>query len=209
MNIMKNKKLFYSTKWIAYTALLTALVIATSFITPVPIAPFGNLYWCDGVIFVAAYLMDPLSSFIIGGIGTFLYDVIHGNASMMFVSLIIHGVQAALTSAIFHYVFGNKFFKEKLSKLEPVWAFIASLFGAVVVIGGYFISRYYINGYALETCLYKSVANVIQEVVGIAVAMIVCYATTFKQQLAKNHLLPDFKKEVIDSNKKSQPAQAA
>jgi uncharacterized membrane protein len=153
--------------------------------------------------------MDPLSSFIIGGIGTFLYDVIHGNASMMFVSLIIHGVQAALTSAIFHYVFGNKFFKEKLSKLEPVWAFISSLFGAVVVIGGYFISRYYINGYALETCLYKSVANVIQEVVGIAVAMIICYATTFKQQLTKNHLLPDFKREVIEADKKSHPAQAA
>lgn len=197
---MKNKKVYFTTKWIAYTAMLTALVIATSFITPVPMPPFGNLYWCDGVIFIASYLMDPLSSFIIGGVGTFLYDVIHGNASMMFVSLIIHGVQAALTSAIFHYVFGQKLFSEKLSqKLEPVWAFIASLFGAVVVIVGYFISRYYINGYALETCLYKSVANIIQEIVGIAVAMIICYATTFKRQLKKNHLLPDFKAEVLNS----------
>jgi hypothetical protein len=40
---------------------------------------------------------------------------------------------------------------------------------------------------------------VIQEAVGIAVAMIICYATTFKRQLKKNHLLPDFKAEVLSS----------
>jgi uncharacterized membrane protein len=191
---MKNKRVFFTTKWIAYTAMLTALVIATSFITPIPMPPFGNLYWCDGIIFLAAYLMDPLSAFIIGGVGTFLYDVIHGNAAMMFVSLIIHGLQAASVSAVFHFVFGQKLFSEKL---EPVWAFLASLIGAVIVIAGYFISRYYINGYALATCGYKAVANVIQEAVGIAVAMIICYATTFKRQLKKNHLLPDFKSEVL------------
>jgi uncharacterized membrane protein len=193
---MKNKKVFFTTKWIAYTAMLTALVIATSFITPIPMPPFGNLYWCDGVIFIAAYLMDPFAAFIIGGIGTFLYDVIHANASMMFVSLIIHGLQAASVSAVFHYIFGQKIFSQKL---EPVWAFFASLVGAIIVIGGYFISRYFINGYALATCGYKAVANVIQEAVGIAVAMIICYATTFKRQLKKNHLLPDFKAEVLSS----------
>lgn len=194
---MKNKKAFFTTKWIAYTAMTTALVIATSFIPPVPVPPFGNLYWCDAVIFLAAYLLDPLAAFITGGIGTFLYDVIHGNSAMMFASLIIHGLQAAAVSALLHYVFPKRF-----KKLEPLWAGIASVAGGIIVIAGYFILRYWITGSELLYCGYRAVANVIQEIVGIAIGITVCYATTFKQQLAKNNLLPDFKNEVL---KKSEP----
>lgn len=186
---MKNKKVFFTTKWITYTAMLTALVIATSFITPVPVPPFGNLYWCDGVIYLAAYLLDPLAAFITGGIGTFLYDVIHGNAAMMFPSLIIHGLQAAAVSVLVHYVFPKK--------IEQLWAGIASAVGSVIVIAGYFVLRYYINGYALAAAGYKAVANVIQEVVGVAIGMVICYATTFKKQLAKSNLLPDFEREIL------------
>lgn len=197
MKEIKNKKAFFTTKWITYTALLTALVIATSYIPYVPIPPFGNLYWCDGVIFIAAYLIDPLAAFICGGIGTFLYDVIHGNSAMMFASLIIHGLQAAVVSVLVHYVFPKK--------LEALWAGIASVVGGLIVIAGYFTLRYGINGYTLVASGYKAVANVIQEIVGIVIAMVICYATTFKQQLAKNHLLPDFKNEVL---KKKEAEQA-
>jgi len=35
----------------------------------------------------------------------------------------------------------------------------------------------------------------LQEVIGIAAALTVCYATTLKKQLAKSNLLPEFKKE--------------
>lgn len=195
---MKNKKLFFTTKWISYTAMLTALVIATSFIPPVPMPPFGNLYWCDAVIYLAAYLMDPVSAFITGGIGTFLYDVIHGNAAMMFPSLIIHGLQAAAVSVLVHYVFPKKW--------EPLWAGISSAAGSIIVIAGYFVLRYYINGYALAAAGYKAVANVIQEIVGVSIAMVLCYATTFKTQLAKSNLLPDFKKEILSEHEKENPS---
>ena len=62
---MKNKKAFFTTKWIAYTAMLTALVIATRVIPPITIGA-NNVYWCDGMILLGAYLMDPVASFIIG-----------------------------------------------------------------------------------------------------------------------------------------------
>ncbi len=192
MKTIKNKRAYFTTKWIAYTAMLTALVVATSFIPAPYIPPFGNLYWCDSVIFLAAYLLDPLAAFVTGGLGTFLFDVIRGNAAMMFPSLIIHGLQAAAVSALLHFVFA---FLPK--KLEPLWAAVSSIVGGIIVIAGYFILRRYINGYALETCGYKAVANVIQEIVGITLAMIICYATTFKKQLAKNGLLPEFKREVL------------
>lgn len=189
--LTENKRVYFTTKWITYTAMLTALVVATSFIPPVPIPPFGSLYWCDGVIFIAAYLVDPIAAFIVGGMGTFLYDVIYGNAAMMFASLVIHGLQAVAVSVLVHYVFPKK--------LEAVWAFIASLAGAACVIAGYFILRFYIQGNEIEYCGFRAVANVIQETVGIAVGMGITYATTFKRQLAKNRLLPDFKGEVLDT----------
>lgn len=195
---MKSKKAKFTTKWITYTAMLTALVIATSFIPPVPVPPFGSLYWCDGIIFLAAYLLDPLAAFIAGGIGTFLYDVIHGNAAMMFVSLIVHGLQAAAVSAILHYAFALL-----PKKLEPLWAGIASIVGAIIVIAGYFINRYYIAGYELVAAGYKAVANVFQEIIGIAVGMTICYATTFKKQLANNNLLPNFKNEILEKEEKN------
>lgn len=190
---MKNKKVFFTTKWISYTAMLTGLVVVTSFIPPVPMPPLGNLYWCDSVIYLAAYLMDPFASFIIGGLGTFLYDVIQGNAAMMFASLIIHGLQAAAVSALRCYI---------LPKVpEFLWSLIASIVGGVVVIGGYFVLRYYIQGNVIQYCGLRAIANVIQEAVGIVLGMVICYATTFKRQLAKNNLIPDFKQEVLNSEK--------
>lgn len=202
---MKNKRAFFTTKWIAYTAMTCALVVATGFIPPVPMPPFGNLYWCDGMIFLAAYLLDPLAAFIAGGFGTFLYDVMHGAASTMFASLIIHGLQAVTVSLLLHYIFPKKF--------EALWAGISSIVGAFCVILGYFILRYYITGYDLATCGYKAVANVIQEIVGVVVGMVICYATTFKKQLKKNNLLPDFRAEVLEKDKKptdvnADPAQS-
>lgn len=199
---MKSKKAKFTTKWITYTAVLCALVIATGFIPPVPIPPFGNLYWCDGMIFLTAYLMDPLSAFIAGGIGTFLYDVIHGNSAMMFASLIIHGLQAAAVSAVLHYAFALL-----PKKLEPLWAGIASVAGAAIVVAGYFINRYFIAGYTAVAAGYRAVANVFQEIIGIAVGITVCYATSFKAQLAKNNLLPDFKKEVLGKEQAEQKTE--
>lgn len=183
-------KTFFTAKWIAYTAMLTALVIATSPLT-VPIPPFGNLYWCDFVIFTAAYLLDPVAAFCVGGIGTFLFDVILGNAAMMLPSLIIHGLQGAAVSSLMRFVFSRL-----PEKAEPLWAFISSLAGAGIAILGYFIQNKFVMNYDPVVIGYKAVRDVIQEVIGISIAMVICYATTFKKQLKKNNLLPDFKNEI-------------
>jgi len=183
---MKNKKVLYSTKWIAYTAVFCALVIATGFIPPIPTAA-GRIYWVDGVVLIGAYLMDPLAAFIAGGVGTLLYDVLQ-SPSMMLTSLLTHGLQAAVVSALIHFAFPKKH--------EEIWAVIASLVGAVIVIAGYFIHRTVTLG--AETALINIPRNIIQEVIGITIAMILCYATTFKRQLKRLHLLPDFKKEVLN-----------
>lgn len=193
---MKNKKALFTTKWIAYTAMMTALVVATTAIPPAP-TPAGNVYWCDGAIFLAAYLLDPIAAFIVGGMGTFLYDLVFGNATMMCVSLVIHGLQGAAVSLLLHYVLPKN--------REAIWAGVASVVGGLIVIAGYFLTYWLIlealnpGKYGLEYAAVRIVRNVIQEVIGIAIAMVICYATTFKTQLQKNNLLPDFRGEVLSA----------
>ncbi|MDE7306206.1 MAG: ECF transporter S component [Clostridia bacterium] len=186
----------FSTKWITYTAIMTALVVATGFIPPIP-TPAGNVYWVDGVVLIAAFLLDPLAAFISGGIGSLLYDILK-SPSMMLPSLLIHGLQGAVVSALLHFVVPNRF-----KKWEWVKALITSLAGAVIVVLGYFSYRCVLLG--VPVAVTNIPRNVIQEVIGISIAMVLCYATTFKKQLKKNNLLPDFKNEVV----KKKTAEAA
>ena len=60
--------------WITTCALFMALTIAlSSFGVPVP---GGKLYLCDISIVTAALLLDPVSVMLVGGIGSFLGDMI-------------------------------------------------------------------------------------------------------------------------------------
>lgn len=206
VNVMKNKKAIFTTKWIAYTAMLTALVVATSVIPPVPIGT-NNVYWCDGMILLGAYLMDPAASFIIGGLGSALYDFGIGHVHMAVASLLIHGLQAAVTSALLHCVF-------KKFNLEPLFAVISAIAGAIIVIGGYFLTYWLIfplttgsSKYGLVYAADRVLRNVIQEIIGITLATLLCYGTTFKKQLEKNNLLPDFKREVLDKKTPQENAE--
>lgn len=201
---MKNKKAYFTTKWITFTAMLTALVVATGYIPGIPVLT-GKIYWCDFVIYMAAYITDPVASFIVGGVGTTFFDLfgINGTAYNAIPSFFIHGCQGLLASSLF--LLWRKFapFK-KGTKTEAVGAVLSSILPALIVIFGYFLKRITWEHLAVEVALGKMPANVLQEIVGITVAMIICYATSFKRQLEKNNLLPDFEKEILD--KKAAPS---
>ena len=195
---MKNKKAYFTTKWIAYTAMLTALVVATGYIPGIPVLT-GKIYWCDFVIYMAAYITDPIASFIVGGVGTTFFDLfgINGTAYNAIPSLFIHGVQGMLASTLF-FVWRKFAPFKKNTRTEVVGAVISSILPALIVIFGYFLKRLTWEHLAVGTALYKMPANILQEVIGISVALIILYATSFKRQLEKNHLLPDFEKELLN-----------
>lgn len=172
-----------TTRLITFTAMMTALVMVSGFIPPLEIPPIGRIYWCDGIIFTACFLFAPLPSAIVGGLGTFLYDLLLGNVVMMFASLVIHGVQAFLVSFLFHKIFPKKH--------EPVFAFSAALVGAAVVIAGYFVTRVLLQAKTLEYALIRIPSDVIQEAVGIAAALLLAYGFRLKNALYKNGLLPE------------------
>lgn len=196
---MKNKKVLYSTKWITYTAILTALVAATGYI-PAIATPIGRIYWVDGMVLIAAYLTDPLSAFIAGGLGSLIYDIF-ASPAMMIPSLLIHGVQGATVSALLHFVLPS-FFK----KTEWIKALVFSIAGALIVIFGYFIYRAITSG--VHYAFTQIPRNVLQEAIGISAAIVLCYATTLKKRLANARLLPDFKNEMLQ-NSAAEPEKSA
>lgn len=199
MTTNKSRMAVFSTKWIAYTAILTALVVATGYIPPIP-TPAGRIYWVDGIVLLAAYLMDPISAFICGGVGTLIYDIFK-SPEMMLASLLIHGLQGAIASALLHFVLPSRFKKYEWAK-----AVIFSVIAAVEVVLGYFIYRCITRGVPVAAASIPR--NIIQEAIGISIAVIICYATTFKKQLERAGLLPDFKRELLQISDNAETAQS-
>lgn len=195
---MNKKRVLFSTKWIAYTALLTAMVVAMGYVPGIPVLT-GKIYWCDFAIFTAAYLTDPISAMIVGGIGTTFFDLfgINGTAYNAIPSLLIHGLQGLTASLIFQLL--KNFFNKKGSyRRETVIAIISSILPAIIVILGYFIKRITWEAKPAEVALLKMPANVLQEVIGITVAILICYVAGLKKRLTKAHLLPEFSREMLN-----------
>lgn len=148
--------------WLCTTAMFMALNVAmSSFGVPVP---GGHLYMNDIVICTASILLDPLAAFIVGGVGSFLGDLLFYPAPM-FVSLITHGLQAVVISVFSHYLW----------KKHPILSsgFGVSL-GAVIMVLGYSFGRAFIYS-TPEYAWMKLPYQILQAVVGAVVGMILCW----------------------------------
>ena len=128
----KKRKRRKPTIWICLTSLFMGLNIAfSSFGIPVP---GGHLYLCDTVICLAAIMLDPFAAFLVGGVGSFLGDLIFYPLPM-FVSLVTHGLQAVVISVFSHYVL----------KKHPVAAsVIGCVIGGIIMVVGYTIGKAFI-----------------------------------------------------------------
>ena len=93
--------------------------------------PGGHLYLCDVAICMAAILLDPLGAFLVGGVGSFLGDLLFYPLPM-FVSLASHGVQAVIISLFAHYV---------MKKHPLAAASLGTLIGGVLMVIGYSLGR--------------------------------------------------------------------
>ena len=168
--VNKNKRLkdINKVRWITVTALFMGLNIAmSSFGIPVP---GGHLYLCDTVICTAALLLDPLASFAVGGIGSFLGDMIFYPAPM-FVSLVTHGLQALVISMIVSKAQKND------NKKHFVTALTATLIGAVIMVTGYTFGRAYIYGReaGMAGSLIKLPYEIAQGLLGVAGSLLLCF----------------------------------
>ncbi|MCR5402740.1 MAG: ECF transporter S component [Butyrivibrio sp.] len=147
-----------SVKWIAITGLFMAFnIIMSSVGIPVP---GGHLYLCDMIICTAALIMDPLSAFIVGGVGSFLGDMLFYPAPM-FVSLVTHGLQAVVISLIARSAYGHS------RQRHFITALVATLIGGVIMVVGYTLGKTYVYS-TFEYAMIKLPYEIAQALLGVA-----------------------------------------
>ncbi len=157
---------------ITMTALFMALTIAfASFGIPVP---GGHLYLCDVPISIAAILLGPFEAFVVGGIGSFLGDLIFYPLPM-FVSLVTHGLQAVVISLISHYT---------LKKHPKVASGIGVTVGAIIMVIGYTLGKIFVYS-NLETAILKLPYEIAQGAIGAIVGMILCWPLQIRRLFLK------------------------
>ena len=170
---MKNKNAVSSAKVplrvITVAACLMALNIAASSVG-VPV-PGGHMYLNDVVICTAAILLDPISAFMVGGVGAFLGDLFFYPLPM-FVSLAVHGLQAVVISLCTRHMMKNRKF---------AGALIGVIIGAVIMVVGYSLGRAFIYS-TPEYAILKLPYQILQAAFGAAVAMVLCYRFKLKEQ---------------------------
>ena len=158
----QNHTVYRSVKWLTATAMLTAMNIAlSSFGVPVP---GGHLYLCDIIICAASLLLDPFGAFIAGGVGSFIGDFLFYPAPM-FVSLVTHGIQAAVISLIFHKAAPEH-------KLRG--AILGVSVGAVIMVVGYTLGRAFIYS-TVEYAILKLPFEILQAAVGAVLGPLLCF----------------------------------
>ena len=165
----------YSPLWITTTALFMAMnVVMSSFGIPVP---GGHFYLNDVVICTAAILLDPLSAFAVGGIGSFLGDLFF-YPTPMFVSLVTHGLQAVVISLCVRHIRG---------KQEWTGAAVGVTVGAVIMVVGYSLGRAFV--YATpEYAVLKLPYEILQAAVGAVAGTLLCYRGRLKEIFEKKIL---------------------
>ena len=159
---MKSYNVRTTTVKVTAVAVFMALnILMCTFSIPVP---GGHLYLCDAVICCAALILDPVAAFIVGGVGSFLGDMMFYPVAMM-VSLLAHGLQAFSISAISRHTF---------KRHKRVSSVLGLIVGSVFMVGGYFLGKTFV--YAnLQTALIKLPYEILQAVVGAVVGYVVCY----------------------------------
>lgn len=159
-----------SALWLTLTGLLTAMNVVLSLsIFSIPV-PGGHLYFCDVVIDTAAILLDPLSAFIVGGIGSFLGDFFFYPAPML-VSLVTHGLQAVVVSLISHKLWQNR---------QVISSSLAVTVGALLMVLGYTLGRAYVYS-TPEYAIIKLPFEFLQAGFGAVVSIILLYPMQLKR----------------------------
>ena len=148
-------------RWLIVTAVFMAMNIALSSFGM--LVPGGHLYLNDIVICTAAILLDPVGAFAVGGLGAFLGDMFF-YPEPMFVSLVTHGLQAAVISLFAHGFSKNRF----------GGAVLDVTLGAVIMVVGYSLGRAFLYS-TPEYAILKLPFQILQAAVGAVCGVVICF----------------------------------
>lgn len=159
---MKKSNAKITTLRLTTAAVFMAMTIAlSSFGIPVP---GGHLYLYDVAICLGAILLNPLEAFIVGGVGSFLGDMLFYPAPM-FVSLATHGLQAVVISLISHKTLKNR---------PQLASGIGVTVGAVIMVIGYTLGKTFVYS-TFEYAMIKLPYEIAQGAIGAILGMVLCW----------------------------------
>ncbi len=173
-----------TTKTVAYTSVMTALVFVGTIIGYSSDAFYFNLG--DSVILICAALFNPVSAMLAGGLGAFFGDLTVYPATMVF-TLIIKSVEGLLAGILFTLI--NKWYDKKIAStdkqnkkenkrlyaLKIVFSCLASLLSVTVMMLGYFMCQTLFYG-TLSAALVALPFDFAQGAISLAIANLALYA---------------------------------
>lgn len=115
-----------STRMIAVTGVMLAVVFVMTRSITISIGPGGYVHLGDVAIFIAAFLFGPIVALIAGGLGTALADVSLGYGVWAPGSLVVHGLQGFVAGLIAWRAGFNRMI-------------MAAIVGGVILVAGYFL----------------------------------------------------------------------
>ena len=167
---MNTKKTILRTPLKLAMASLFAALVCVATLTLVISIPATTGYFNVGetVIYTAALLFGPLVGGIAGGAGAAIADMI-GFAQFAPGTLIIKGLEGAIVG------FLNKKLQQR-TRSFTLSATIAVIIGGLEMVAGYFIYEQLALGYPFAVALVEVPFNIVQMLVGLAVALPIMHA---------------------------------
>ncbi len=156
------------------TAMFMGLTIVFSMSNLSIPVPGGHLYLCDMFIALGAILLNPAEAFAVGGLGSFIGDMIFYPAPM-FVSLVTHGLQAIVISLIAHHT---------LKHHPKVASGIGVAVGAVIMVVGYTLGKGLVYS-TWEAAYLKLPYEIAQGVLGAVLGMVLCWGLGVRKMFYK------------------------
>ena len=170
----------FALRYIAYLAVLTALVLVATIIVviPMPTGVGAYLNFGDVVIFVASAILGPLGGFICGGLGSALADIIYA-PTFALLTFVVKGLEGLMCGTIV-WMFKKYVKNEKVKDfVSYVVAFIISglwmMFGYYVGTGvmlGVINGGEYVSGFA------TALLNIPNDCIQASVSVVVGYGLT-------------------------------
>jgi uncharacterized membrane protein len=160
---MNVKQETVNTRQIALIAIMSALVLALTYIRPFNTPVGGYIHLGDIMIYFTALAFGPVIGGVAGGVGTALADLVGGFPLFAISSLVVHGLQGYIAGKIGH------------GKTDRVTLSLAVVAGSAIVVSGYFIAEAVFLGWGAGAAAAEIPWNIIQEIVGAIGVLVYLY----------------------------------
>jgi len=146
-------------------ALMAAMTCVTTMIIAIPSPAGGYIHPGDGFVVLCGIILGPFYGGLAAGIGSMLADLLLGYSGYALATLLIKCLAAILGAFIFQLL-------HKKLKFHIFPVILSGIIVGVTVTTGYFLFESFLLGLGVATSLLNVPPNLIQNVFGITVSVL-------------------------------------